>query len=99
MEIHPKREYLTNNKVRGPYSNVNRSPGSHWYGNESMIVYDSNGTPVCHINRLYHYDGSGDSARALAAAIAKSLTDAGFVFDPHQKNQETRKENKNVKNA
>ena len=93
METLPKREYLTNDKVRGPYCNVNHTPGSYWYGKESMTVYDARGHPVCSVSRIYHYDRNGDSARALAAAIAKALTDAGFEFDPHQENQETRKEN------
>ena len=31
--------------------------------------------------------------------LVKALTDAGFEFDPHRENQETRKENQNVKNA
>jgi hypothetical protein len=67
--------------VKGPFTNVNSKPNSHWNGKETQIVYDASGRPLCMIPRIYHYDRAGKTARALATAIAKALTDAGFEFN------------------
>ena len=67
--------------VEGPYTNVNITPGSHWYGKETNIVYDVHGVPVCHVQRIYHYDRDGKLARALSSALSKALTEVGFRFN------------------
>lgn len=66
----------------GPFSNVSPRPRSHWYGKQTMCVYDANGIQLCVIPRLYHYDREGKVARALSNAIAEVLTKVGFSFNP-----------------
>lgn len=71
--------------VEGPYSNVNSSPGSHWYGKETQCVYDAHGIPLCMVQKIYHYGKDKDLARVISSAIAKALTEVGFRFDSKAK--------------
>lgn len=71
--------------VEGPYSNVNSSPGSHWYGKETQCVYDAHGIPLCVVPKIYHYGKDKDLARVISSAIAKALTEVGFMFDSEAK--------------
>jgi hypothetical protein len=71
-----------NRKTYGPYSNISTKPRSHWYGKETMCVYDAEGVQLCVVPRIYHYDRDGKIAKALSKAISDVLNKVGFVFNP-----------------
>ena len=67
--------------LRGPYTNINSRPGSFWYGRATNNIYDRDGIPVCCVASIYHYDRDKKLAKAVAAAVAKALTEIQFSFD------------------